>query len=311
MFQSKGNFMATETIRTGLDLPAAFRRISWSAVFAGVVVTIMVALLLNLLGIGIGLMTINPTTQADPMSGLGIGAAIWWVVSSLIALFAGGCVAGRLSGVTRPYDATLHGVLTWGLVTLVSFFLLTTALGSLIGGAGNLIGRGIAGVEPRQVTQTAQQEHGDIQHALAMAQIRAEANVLFEGDVAEARTGAPAWELRRDLNQALGQMFSQGMVNDAERPRVVELVVVATGSSPQEVEQLVNRWSQMYEEGRVRFEAAGTGLEQRVAQAGERAAKGAGTAALVLFVGLVLGGLAAAFGGRVGIPKDLVLKEAP
>ncbi|MFN7140635.1 MAG: hypothetical protein ACK4UN_14965, partial [Limisphaerales bacterium] len=281
--------MASETIRTGIDLPAAFKRISWSAVFAGVVVTIMVALLLNLLGVGIGMHTINPTTQADPMAGLGIGAAIWWVVSSLIALYAGGCVAGRLAGVTRTYDATIHGVLVWGLVTLLTFYLLTTAIGALIGGTANMLGRGLAGAGQQQpmMAQTTQ-EHGGLGQAMAMAQIRAEANILVMGDNQQGTQNQQ--KIMQDLNQALTRMFSQGTVNQAERARVVSLLAAGSGEQPQEAEQMVDRWSNMYQQGRVQFEAAGTGIEQRVAETTERAAQGIGNASLWLFFGLLLGG---------------------
>ncbi|MBA4149662.1 MAG: hypothetical protein H0X66_16240 [Verrucomicrobia bacterium] len=303
--------MATQTIRTGVDLPAAFKRISWSAVFAGVVVTIMVGLLLNLLGIGIGLHTIEPTTEAAPMAGLGIGAGIWWVVSSLIALFAGGYVAGRLAGVTRTYDATLHGVLTWGVVTLITFYLLTTTFGALIGGTANMLGRGLAGggQQQQQPGQQITAQHGGLGSAAAMAQIRAEANFLIMGDDQKTQATENKQKVAQDLNQALTRMFSQGAVNESERPKVVSLIVAGTGEQQQAAEQLVDRWASMYQEGRVQFEAAGTGLEQRVAEVGERAVKGVGTASLWLFFGLLLGGIAAALGGRTGIPGDLVVKE--
>ncbi|MCK8494731.1 hypothetical protein M0L20_22875 [Spirosoma sp. RP8] len=49
------------------------KRISWSAVFAGVLVAIVSQLLLSLLGLGIGLSTIDPETEQNPTAGLGTG----------------------------------------------------------------------------------------------------------------------------------------------------------------------------------------------------------------------------------------------
>src|SRR4051812_30251389 len=119
---------------------AAPKRISWAAVLAGVTVTLCTQLLLSLLGLAIGASTIHPLREQDPAAGLGVGAGIWFVLSGLIALFAGGWTAGRLAGVPRDIDSMLHGVLTWGIATLLTFYLLTTALGALIGGAARGLG---------------------------------------------------------------------------------------------------------------------------------------------------------------------------
>src|SRR5512144_2250123 len=84
---------------------AAFRRISWGAVFAGIVIVMVLQLLLSLLGIGIGLTTVDPASGQTPGARtLGTSAAIWWVVINLIAVFAGGWVAARLAGLPRRID---------------------------------------------------------------------------------------------------------------------------------------------------------------------------------------------------------------
>src|SRR3954469_4669797 len=93
--------------------PALLRRVSWGAIFAGLFVTIVVEMILTLLGAAIGAATINPRTEANPTQGLGIGSAIWLLISSLISLFCGAYVAGRLSGGPRRSDGLLHGVLTF------------------------------------------------------------------------------------------------------------------------------------------------------------------------------------------------------
>jgi hypothetical protein len=79
--------------RTSIDAlavtpAAAVKRISWAAVFAGVILAMVVQLLLSMLGTGIGMSTVDPL-QGETPSGraLGLGAGIWWAVSSLIALF--------------------------------------------------------------------------------------------------------------------------------------------------------------------------------------------------------------------------------
>ena len=73
------------------------RRISWAAIFGGVILVVVVQLLLSTLGAGIGLGTVNMNAGTTPDAGnLGMGAGIWWVISSCLALFCGGYVAAWL-----------------------------------------------------------------------------------------------------------------------------------------------------------------------------------------------------------------------
>lgn len=115
--------------------PNYVRRISWGAIIAGLIVTLVCQMLLTMLGVAIGAATVDPMQEQRPLEGLGIGAAIWWIVSSLISLFLGACVAGRLAGVPRKGDGALHGIVMWGAATLITFLLVGTALGGLFGGA--------------------------------------------------------------------------------------------------------------------------------------------------------------------------------
>src|SRR5437588_12326316 len=68
-----------------------FGRISWGAVFAGAIIALATQLVLTLIGVAIGLATLNPTTRESPSgNALGAGAGICLVLSSLIARFTGG-----------------------------------------------------------------------------------------------------------------------------------------------------------------------------------------------------------------------------
>ena len=68
--------------------PAAslVRRVSWGAIFAGLVVTIVIQLTLTLLGVAIGAATIDPLRERNPAEGLGVSSAIWLTVSALISI---------------------------------------------------------------------------------------------------------------------------------------------------------------------------------------------------------------------------------
>jgi hypothetical protein len=127
------------TVRTAATYPVydrPFARISWGAVFAGAIIALATQIVLALIGMAIGLATLNPATGDSPSgTALGTGAAIWLVISSLISLFIGGYIAARLAG---RFNGWLHGLVTWGTLTLLTLMLLTTAAGQLIGAASGL-----------------------------------------------------------------------------------------------------------------------------------------------------------------------------
>ncbi len=126
--------------------PAMLERLSWGAVLAGSIIAIMLQLALNLLGIAIGMTSINPAqphNSAEPGSILS-GTAIWMGVSVLISLFIGGWLAARFAGIPDQVDGLLHGLMVWGIVTLVSLFLITTTLGRMISGVSALLGQGLS-----------------------------------------------------------------------------------------------------------------------------------------------------------------------
>ncbi|NLE29059.1 MAG: hypothetical protein GX629_05265 [Phycisphaerae bacterium] len=108
-----------------------FKRISWGAIFAGTFVAVIIQIMLTLLGVAIGLGSISPAEGEIASEALGTGAAIWWIISTLIALFIGGWVAAHFAGVVRTIDGALHGLVTWSLAMLLIFTMLGTTLGAL------------------------------------------------------------------------------------------------------------------------------------------------------------------------------------
>src|ERR1700760_1185923 len=135
------------------------RRISWAAIFGGVILVVTVQLLLSLLGAGIGLGTVDVNAGTTPdASSLGIGAGAWWIVSSVIALAFGGYSAAWLAGIELRWDGVLHGLITWGIATLLTIYLLSSAIGGIIGGGFSALG-GIASAAGSGVKVAAKPTH--------------------------------------------------------------------------------------------------------------------------------------------------------
>ena len=116
-------------------------RVSWGAIFAGVVIAIAVQLVLGILGTGIGLSLVDPVEGTTPgATGFGIGAGIYWLITTVIALGAGGYAAARVAGVHDRFDGLVHGLVVWGVTLILTLYLLTSAVGGIIGGAFRTVG---------------------------------------------------------------------------------------------------------------------------------------------------------------------------
>lgn len=139
------------------------RKVAWGAIFSGVAVAIAIQVVLNLFGAGVGFSATDPTTDGTTtLKSVGIGAALWWLVSGLAAMFVGGWVAGRQSPNSLVRTGGLHGFITWAFTTVAGAVLVTAFTGVLMGGAlaavtGQMSGSqlsGIANANSRTASET-------------------------------------------------------------------------------------------------------------------------------------------------------------
>ncbi len=81
-------------------------RVSWGSILAGVAAALVVQLLLNILGIGIGASSLDAANTGDnpSASGFSLTAGIWWTLSGIIASFLGGVVVRGDAGHLLPAD---------------------------------------------------------------------------------------------------------------------------------------------------------------------------------------------------------------
>ncbi|MGH7565748.1 MAG: hypothetical protein ACREK2_02865 [Gemmatimonadota bacterium] len=121
-----------DTRTAGEVFPAG---VAWGAVVAGSLVALAAQLVLAILGLGLGLGAVDVVSGGDAESGTLTGAVgAWWTVSALLSLFMGGWVAGRIAGGPFAPAGVFLGVLVWAFVTLASFYVLTTAASTVLGG---------------------------------------------------------------------------------------------------------------------------------------------------------------------------------
>lgn len=307
-----------------------YRRISWGAIIAGTLVALVTMLLLNLLGIGIGLGSINPMEEAAPFSGLGIGAIIWWVVSNLIAIFAGAYVAAKMAGVPKGSTSTLHGILSWCLYTLASFYILTTAVGSIISGVGSVVSNTLsaAGSGIEAVADKGQQNESSSQNQsslISFNEIQSEvkqvlsntANSSIVPDSLERTAEKTAQNVRQNMNnvdyisnqevQAIAQdvFFEDGkLAENVQRQDVVNAVESNTNMSQQEANNVADIMMKKYNKAKQETQELAVQAKQQAEETGQKVADSTSKAALWTFAALALGAVVAGAGGRTGKPHS-------
>lgn len=178
-------------------------RLSWGAVFAGLVVATALQIVLTLFGVAIGFSAWQP---GDSASALGIGAAIWAIVSVLLSLFTGGRTTGRLAGILNRTDAILHGILLWGLSTIFTVWLLASGVSALAGGATGLLGN-VLGVGAQAASQVAGGAAASRSGRAAAGDLAESAESLVQANRARAEgladtVGERATAVARDVESA-------------------------------------------------------------------------------------------------------------
>lgn len=308
--------------------------VSWGAVFAGLVLSLIVYLVLSILGTAIGASAIDPMGDRNPFSGFGVGAGIWAGVTTLLAIAVGGYVAGTLA----RRSGALHGLLAWGLTTLFTVYLLISATGSALSVAGGAAKAGLTtagAVAGAGVSAAAPALGGAVQRQLDQAGISLDANSLqSELEKLLRQTGKPELQPENIKNEAqaaaseaqasassaaqtpqaadadakgwLASVIQRGerVLNAADKEALVNIIVARTGKSRAEAEQIANNYEQTYNQARAKLEEAKQQAEQKAREAGAEAAKNVARGSWGTLVVLLIGAAVAAGAGMLGFRRQ-------
>jgi hypothetical protein len=271
-----------------------FNRVSWGAVLAGVMVALVTQLILNLIGIGVGAASFDPTSNANPSgSTFSIVAGIWWALSGILAALAGGYTAGRLSGKPTETSGPWHGLTAWAVTTLLVFYLLSTSVGAIIGGAFRTFGTVVGGAA-QSLGSTAQTVAPTLAHssdpfASIDQSIRSATGATDPAALRDAATAAVRAALTSDT---AGQ--------EQARERAVQALAKAQNIGVDQARTQVAEYEQQYR--RVVEQA-----KRQATAAADATTTAVSRGALFGAIALILGAVAAWFGGRMGAldPSEL------
>jgi hypothetical protein len=283
---SDTHFVSHAAVADPVDT-ALFNRVSWGAVFAGVFIALAVQFLINLLGVGIGAAVLDPLTTDNPdASTFSITGGIWFVVSGIVASFAGGYVASRLSGRPSRSTGAYHGLTAWAVTTIVVLYMLTTSVGALVGGAFAGLGSvvGTVGQTAATAASTA---------APAIADAAADPLSGIEQQIRSTSGSDP--QALQDAAVAAVRAAATGdaaTVEDA-KTRAAEALSRAQSIPVEQARQQVDGYMKSYQD-------TVAAAKQQALEAADATATAVSMGALLGFVALVLGAIAAWFGGTAG-----------
>jgi len=288
---------------------AMYSRINWGAVIAGLVIALGLQLVLGLAGAATGLAVYDVGDSGRPF---GIGAAIWALLTPLIALFVGGMTTGRLAGILSRKDGFLHGALVWALSTLFTVWLLGQGIGAVTGTAfrlaGNVVGGAASGVArgasaaASQVAQNTDVDVSDLRGEIEQALSETGNPALNPDSLANAAQqaggAATSGASNEQLARQIGDLF-RDRSRQVSREDIVNVLAARTDLDSAEAGRLADR-----------FQTLGQQASAQVAQVQERAgevvddtaeATSTGLWLLLLTLGLSLG--AASLGAMRTAPE--------
>jgi len=144
------------------------------------------------LGLAVGFSTLS-LDQPNLIKAIGIGGGIWLVVSSFLAMLAGGVVTARSAGYLGRGNAAIHGVVLWGATGLAGTLLIGSAMGSFAAQVAQTAGQAASMVVGRV----------DINTEAALAPLNAKLQ-------ASGKPAVTSQQLKAISNDALTMAATQG-----------------------------------------------------------------------------------------------------
>ena len=272
--------------------------VSWGAIFAGAAGSAALAMILLLLGVGLGFSAMSPWADSGMSAkGIGISTVVWLAFTQIVASGLGGYIAGRLRvkwanlhGDEVYFRDTAHGFLSWAIATLVAATLIVGSVSSIVGGgvkAGASMASGAAGA----VTQVAGS-------AASNSNVSSDDYGYFIDSL--FRDERPAAVSDDAAHAVVVRIFAKtinngGQLSAEDRSYLAQLIAQRTNLSQADAERRVD---QVYAQALKSYEDAKLAAKN----AAETAAKVASMTALWTFVSLLCGAffasLAAIWGGR-------------
>jgi hypothetical protein len=269
---------ATPAPAVATPAPVSVVKLSWAGLIGGIVVAVGVWVLLTVLGLAVGLSSFDPSGTMPSAKTLGIGTGIWSIAVSMIALFVGGLVGARTSGILDRPTGALHGAVLWSLATILSIALIGGVVRNVVRGAVSSAGMAVeSGAQGGAMSQGVGIDATELIGPLNQ-RLRAEGKP----------TMTPA-QLQAILQSATGAAMHDGRL---DKEAFITSVTENTSLSRSDASDLADR-----------VEAQLQAQAQEMKTGAAKVADAVGKAMWWVFLGMILGLASAILGATLGVSR--------
>ncbi len=284
---------------TASPAPVPYERIgfSWGAVVAGVAIATALTIWFAEVGLALNLGIIDRNSDVGTVA---LVNGILWVVTGLIALFAGAWVAGRMAQARTAMEGGLHGLGVWAASAVLTLMLAFSAVGAVAGGMMNVIGSGLssAGDAIASAATDLMPSWDSVRSALENAQDEIAGPNATAAETIDAVAAETRYLDESRLFQLAGEHFTLegSQLSSDERAEFVGLISSRLGISQDVAQRTLTQWDSAWQSGMEQYEVARTEAIRIADQTRDVATAAAGWAAFAMLLGLVVSALGGAFG---------------
>jgi hypothetical protein len=248
-------------------------------------------------------------------------------------------IAGRLAGHTDKMDGALHGALAWGLYTILSLYLITTAVGNVFGGLTSTAGTLFGGDKDKVIVDYQNsQKSGEESTNMSMSSVKSQIMQLVQRGqslniLPEEATGAVSDVMNNPDVTAKGligsldvdEFFSdlqfnlddngdlkittEGNEEYFEKEKLITYLSENTDLSREEMNGLITKWERKIDEAINTAEAKYKEVKSKAIEYADEAAEAMAKFSIAAFFVLLMGLAASLFGGAVGADQLVLYEE--
>lgn len=280
-------------------------QISWSAIAIGVLVVITVQSLFNFLALGLGLMAFSPTM--DTLKQLSVVSILWLMATNIITLFLGGWLAGQCNPLYQKFQGALQGLIVWAIAMLLTFILVASAAGILVNSSLNTLSQGLSlvGSEAFSGLGLAAKPMLEPIADHAMEQAKEVVSNMSFSTTPDDHT--PADQSKQRLTQFVVRLLNAPTGDDVQtsRQKISTFLNKNTSLSQSQIDQTISDWQQTYADVTQQASQKAAQAKQKAIEATNQTSSLLGKLALLFFLVLFIGAIAASLGGLWAVkPPD-------
>ena len=196
------------------------------------------------------------------------------------------------------FDGVLHGLVTWGIATILTIWLLTSAIGSVVGGGFSALGS-VASATGGGVSDAAK----PLAQAAGVSpdMIQQQAQAYLQPTNPDPATMSP-----QDAQKAVATNLTTYAAGGADAPAAKERVINIMAA---QMKISHDDAAKKFDDAQAKLQQTRDKAIQTAKDAADASASAASKASFGGFIVVLLGGLAAAFGGSMAVQRRYLISQ--